>query len=131
MKALIGIKMQLEDCAFHLLDSIIITDRADLAFQDIDLAIFLGGQPRKPGMERSDLLMLNNQIFKEQGQILNKHAKNTARILVVANPSNTNCLTLAENCPNIPRSNFTSLMQLDHNRTLAMVRESLSCDWNI
>ncbi|KAM3134748.1 hypothetical protein pb186bvf_013223 [Paramecium bursaria] len=116
-----GIKMQLEDCAFSLLEGVVITADPKIAFTDIDVAIFLGGIPRSPGMERSDLLALNNEIFQQQGIILNQVAKPTVKCLVVANPSNTNCSTLAAHCPNIPRKNFTSLMQLDHNRCVSQI----------
>lgn len=87
-------------------------------FQSADVCIFLGGFPRKQGMQRRDLMKINNGIFKEQGQILDKVAKKTCKSLVVANPCNTNCLTLIKNCPSIPKANFTCLTRLDHNRSL-------------
>lgn len=112
-----GLVYELEDCDFPLLGNIVYkaNDPKEL-FKDIDVAIFLGGSPRKPGMERRDLLQVNAHIFKEQGQILNEVAGPNCKILVVANPVNTNCLILQQNCPKIPAKNFTCLSRLDLNR---------------
>ena len=107
-----AIKCELEDCGFSLLKEIRIGTSAAELFKDADIAIFLGGFPRKPGMERVDLLQINGAIFKYHGQILNTHGKSTCKCLVVANPVNTNCLILQENCPNIPKENFTALTNL-------------------
>lgn len=117
-----GVVYELEDCDFPLLAEIIYkaNDIKDL-FKNIDVAIFLGGSPRKPGMERRDLLQVNAQIFREQGQILNEMATPNCKILVVANPVNTNCLILQQNCPNIPAKNFTCLSRLNLHRAKAQV----------
>ncbi|CAD8065221.1 unnamed protein product [Paramecium primaurelia] len=125
LQELEGIKMQIQDCAFPLLNNVIVSSDPTIAFKDADVAIFLGAMPRKPGMERSDLLQMNREIFIQQGQILNEQAKTTVKVLVVANPSNTNCATLAHQCTKIPQQNFTSLMQLDHNRCVStLAREA-------
>lgn len=88
---------------------------------DADICIFLGGFPRKPGMERRDLMSINNKIFRDQGVILDKYAKKTCKSLVIANPANTNCWTLIKNAPSIPRKNFTCLTRLDQNRAMGQV----------
>ena len=95
-------------------------------FRDVDIAVFLGGFPRKAGMERKELLQRNMNIFKEQGQALNDVAKPTIKCLVVANPANTNALVLSTNAPNIPKRNFTALTRLDHNRALAQLAAKAS-----
>lgn len=117
-----GVVYELEDCDFPLLEEIVYkaNDIKEL-FKNLDVAIFLGGSPRKPGMERRDLLQVNAQIFREQGQILNEMATPNCKILVVANPVNTNCLILQQNCPNIPVKNFTCLSRLNLNRAKAQV----------
>lgn len=107
-----AIKCELEDCGFKLLKDVRIGTSAMELFKDADVAIFMGGFPRKPGMERVDLLQINGAIFKYHGQILNTYGKSTCKSLVVANPVNTNCLILQENCPNIPKENFTALTNL-------------------
>ncbi|KRX08925.1 Mitochondrial carrier domain [Pseudocohnilembus persalinus] len=128
-KILEGVKLELEDCAYKLVKSIEIGFQPEKIFQDADIAIFLGGYPRKPGMERKDLLEINNKIFKIQGQALNKYAKPTCKSLVIANPANTNCLTLAKQCTNIPKKNFTCLTRLDQNRAYANI--ALKTDSNV
>ena len=120
--ALKGISLELEDGAYSLLHKIEYGSDAKTMFQDCDLAIFLGGSSRQPGQERRDLLYVNAKIFKEQGEALNEAAKPDCKILVVANPCNTNCLILQRYCPRIPKKNFTSLSRLDHNRAQAQVR---------
>eukprot|EP01017_Pseudomicrothorax_dubius_P004534 TRINITY_DN10932_c0_g1_i4.p1 TRINITY_DN10932_c0_g1~~TRINITY_DN10932_c0_g1_i4.p1 ORF type:complete len:325 (-),score=51.13 TRINITY_DN10932_c0_g1_i4:61-1035(-) len=116
-----GIAMEVEDGAYPLVKSIEFGSNAREMFRDVDFAIFLGGSPRKPGMERRDLLQVNGQIFEEQGKALNEVAKSSAKVLVVANPVNTNCLILSSNAPNIPRHNFTCLTRLDLNRARAQI----------
>ncbi|EGR30080.1 malate dehydrogenase nad, putative [Ichthyophthirius multifiliis] len=120
-KILEGVVMELHDCAFELVNSIEYGFEPEKMFKDIDIGIFLGGESRRPGMERRDLLQVNYKIFKNQGRVLNKMAKQTTKILVIANPVNTNCLVLLENCPNIPKKNFSCLTRLDHNRALAQL----------
>jgi len=116
-----GVVLELEDGAYPLLRGIMITDKPEEALKDADVAIFLGGYPRKPGMERKDLISMNCQIFSEQGKALEKVGSKTCKILVVANPANTNCLILRANAPKIPASNFTCLTRLDFNRAVAQV----------
>jgi malate/lactate dehydrogenase len=99
-----------------LLKSVKTATNANDAFEDIDIAIFLGGFPRKKGMTRRDLLKINAGIFKAQATALNKHAKKTCHSLVIANPANTLCFVLASNCPNISPNNFSALTRLDQNR---------------
>lgn len=117
-----GVALELEDCSFPLLTSIFVGDAPEVSFQNVDLAIFLGGMPRKPGMERVELLKVNGRIFKEHAQYLQMYAKEDCKVLVVANPVNTNCLILQENCPKIPASNFVALSWLDLNRAKAQVK---------
>ena len=90
--ALSGVKMELDDCAFPLLDSVVCTDDANVAFGDADVALLVGAMPRKDGMERKDLLSANGGIFKPQGQAIAKNAKKDIKVLVVGNPANTNAL---------------------------------------
>jgi len=116
-----GVKMEIDDCAFPIIQEVNIGSDCNEMFKDIDIGIFLGGFPRKPGMERKDLIGINVKIFKEQGAALDKHAKKTVKCLVVANPANTNCLTLSKNAPSIPKENFTCLTRLDHNRALSQL----------
>jgi len=116
-----GIKYELEDGLYPNLDRVEIgTDPREL-FKDVDFAILLGGSARQPGMDRKDLLGVNSKIFKSQGQALNDVAKPSCKVLVVANPCNTNCLILQKHCPNIPKKNFTCLNRLDHNRAVAAI----------
>ena len=116
MEKLEGVKMELEDSNFEYLNSLIITSDLKTAFSDIDLAILLGGFPRLPGMERKDLLEKNFEIFKIQGTALNDYAKPSVKVLVVANPVNTNCWITNKFSPNIPSENFTSYSYLDQER---------------
>jgi malate dehydrogenase len=113
--------MELEDGAYPLLRGVMITDKPEDALKDADVAVFLGGFPRKPGMERKDLISMNCKIFSEQGKALEKVGSKSCKILVVANPANTNCLILRANAPKIPAANFTCLTRLDFNRAVAQV----------
>ena len=97
MDALSGVVMELEDCAFPLVQGIVATDKPDEAFKDIDYALLVGSRPRGPGMERKDLLEANAQIFSVQGKSLNDNASNSVKVLVVGNPANTNCLIAQRN----------------------------------
>lgn len=116
-----GVQAELHDCAFPLLDDIVITDSQSVAFKDIDYAFLIGAKPRGPGMERSDLLKDNGKIFVDTGKAMNDNAKRDCKTIVVGNPANTNALILAHNCPGIPRENFTAMTRLDHNRALTQL----------
>ena len=126
LNALNGVAMELDDCAFPLLKSIICTDNLDVAFKDSDYAILVGARPRGPGMERKDLLEANAAIFSAQGKALNKHANNSAKILVVGNPANTNALIAQRNAPDINPRNFTAMTRLDHNRGITQLAQKLN-----
>jgi malate dehydrogenase len=120
-KVLQGVVMELEDMACPLVAGIIATSDPDVAFKDADFAMFLGSFPRKPGMQRRDLLGKNAAIFATQGKAMAKHAKPTCKSIVIGNPANTNCLILMTNAPSIPRENFSALTRLDHNRSVSLV----------
>ena len=116
LPALEGVKMELEDCAFPLLDNIVTTSDADHAFKGIDWALLVGSVPRKAGMERNDLLKVNGGIFVGQGKAINQNAGSNVRIVVVGNPCNTNCLIAMNNAPDIPRERWFAMTALDENR---------------
>jgi len=119
--ALRGVVMELEDCAFPLLAGVTISDKAEVAFDQINYALLVGARPRGPGMERKDLLEANAAIFSAQGQALNAAANRDVRVLVVGNPANTNALIAQRNAPDINPGNFTAMTRLDHNRALAQL----------
>ena len=119
--ALSGVKMELDDCAFPLLDSVVCTDDANVAFGDADVALLVGAMPRKDGMERKDLLSANGGIFKPQGQAIAKNAKKDIKVLVVGNPANTNALIALNNAAGIDPRQFTAMTRLDHNRALSQL----------
>jgi len=121
LNALKGVAMELDDCAFPLLRGIRETSSLEEGFEDIDYALLVGARPRGKGMERKDLMAANGAIYAPTGKAINKMAKKTARILVVGNPANTNCLIASANAPNIPRENFTAMTRLDHDRGLAQL----------
>jgi len=116
LKALDGIVMELYDCAYPTLKGVVPTDSTEVAFKDIDAVLFVGAFPRKPGMERKDLIGKNASIFSEQGKVLDRLAKKDVKVLVVGNPANTNCLIVKKHAPSIPKENFACLTRLDHNR---------------
>ncbi len=116
-----GVVMELEDCAFPLLQDVVITDDPAVAFRDADAAFLVGSRPRSKGMERADLLMANAEIFKVQGRALNENAKRDARVIVVGNPANTNAAILAAFAPDFPKANITAMVRLDHNRALSQL----------
>jgi malate dehydrogenase len=124
-KALKGVMMELDDCAFPLLAGMVATDDPVVAFRDVDIALLVGAKPRGPGMERKDLLMENAKIFVEQGKALNRGAKRDARVLVVGNPANTNAYIAMKNAPDLKPGNFTAMMRLDHNRALSQLAGKL------
>lgn len=123
MEVLKGVVMELDDCAFPLLAGVVITDDAEVAFKDADIAFLLGAMPRKQGMERKDLLEANARIFKVQGDVINRVAKKSVLTLVVGNPANTNALITSLNAPSIPKEQFSCLTQLDHNRAIAQIAQ--------
>jgi malate dehydrogenase len=124
-KALQGVIMELDDCAFPLLQSIVATSDPKVAFKDAEVALLVGARPRGPGMERKDLLEANGKIFAPQGQALSEVASRDVRVLVVGNPANTNCLICMKNAPDLKPSNFTAMMRLDHNRALTQVAQKV------
>ena len=124
-KALTGVMMELDDCAFPLLHSMIPASDPNVAFKDVDVALLVGARPRGPGMERKDLLEANGKIFGPQGKALSDHASRDVKVLVVGNPANTNCLIAMKNAPGLKPSNFTAMMRLDHNRSLSQVAQKI------
>ena len=114
--AMKGVMMELDDCAFPLLQSVEATADPAAAFKDIDAALLVGSRPRSKGMERRDLLAANAEIFKVQGCALNESAKREAKVLVVGNPANTNAMIATHYAPDMPRDAITSMIRLDHNR---------------
>jgi len=120
-KALKGVMMELEDCAFPLLASQQAFSDAGSAFGDVDIALLVGARPRGPGMERKDLLAANAQIFTVQGKALDAAASRNVKVLVVGNPANTNAFIAMKSAPGLPPRNFTSMMRLDHNRAVSQV----------
>ncbi len=121
LKALEGVVMELDDCAFSTLAGVDISDDANVAFEGVDVALLVGARPRSKGMERADLLEANGAIFTTQGKALNDHADDDVRITVTGNPANTNALIAMSNAPDVPRERFTALTRLDHNRALAQL----------
>jgi malate dehydrogenase len=120
-KALRGVMMEIDDCAFPLLAGMSATDDPKTAFRDCDIALLVGAKPRGPGMERKDLLAENAKIFIEQGRALNEVAKPHVRVLVVGNPANTNAWIAMQNAPRLGPENFTAMMRLDHNRAVSQI----------
>jgi len=121
IKAAEGTAMELDDCAFPLLEGIEISDDPATAFDGVNIALLVGARPRTAGMERGDLLEANGGIFKPQGQALNEHAAADIKVLVVGNPANTNALIAQSAASDIPRERFTAMTRLDHNRALAQL----------
>ena len=120
-KALKGVMMELEDCAFPLLAGMQAAGDPNVAFKDADYALLVGARPRGPGMERKDLLSANAQIFTAQGKALNAAASRDVRVLVVGNPANTNAWIAMKSAPDLPRENFTAMLRLDHNRAASQI----------
>ena len=121
LPALKGVVMELEDCAFPLLQKIVTTDDATVAFRDVDIALLVGARPRSKGMERKDLLEANAQIFTAQGRALDEAAGRAVKVLVVGNPANTNALIAMKSAPGLKPQQFSGMMRLDHNRALSQV----------
>jgi malate dehydrogenase len=121
LKAAEGTAMELDDCAFPLLDGIDITDDPRAAFDGVNVVLLVGARPRTKGMERGDLLEANGGIFKPQGEAINAGAADDVRVLVVGNPANTNALIAAAHAPDVPKDRFTAMMRLDHNRAMSQL----------
>ena len=130
LQALQGVVMELNDCAFPLLASVVATDNLEVAFKHANFAMLVGARPRGPGMERKDLLTANGAIFGPQGKALNDHAARDVRVLVVGNPANTNALIAASNAPDLNPRQFHAMTRLDHNRALSQLAEETGCHVN-
>ncbi|QUH02887.1 malate dehydrogenase [Saccharopolyspora erythraea] len=130
VKAAEGTAMELDDCAFPLLQSIEVTDDARTAFDGTNVALLVGARPRTKGMERGDLLEANGGIFKPQGEAINAGAADDVRVLVVGNPANTNALIAQAHAPDVPAERFTAMTRLDHNRALTQLAQKLSVSVN-
>lgn len=123
--SLMGLKYEIEDCAFESLENLLITDDPELAFTDADYILMVGAKPRSKGMERSDLILDNAEIFRSQAQIVNDVCSKKTKIVIVGNPANTNALIMNYNTPKIPNENITSLMKLDQNRAKSILATKL------
>lgn len=128
LKALEGVKMELEDCAFPLLKEIHIGHNPHDIFKGVHFALLVGAKPRGPGMERADLLLDNGKIFINQGQALNAVADPDVKVLVVGNPCNTNCLIAMQHAPKIPKKNFHAMTRLDQNRATSLLAKKAKVD---
>ena len=129
LPALDGVKMELEDCAFPLLQSISCSDQPAEAFKDADLILLVGSKPRGKGMERKDLIRDNGPIFVGQGKAINEAAGPDVRVVVVGNPCNTNCLIAMHNAPDVPDDRFTAMTRLDENRARAQLANKAGSHW--
>jgi malate dehydrogenase len=123
LEKLKGVVMELNDCAYPLLDDIVMTDDVNIAFTEVDYALLVGAKPRGPGMERSDLLKTNGEIFTVQGKALNEHANRDVKVLVVGNPANTNAYITMHSAPDLDRKQFSAMTRLDHNRAVSQLAE--------
>ena len=130
LRALEGVKMELDDGAFPLLTEIVCTDDADVAFGDADVALLVGAMPRKAGMERADLLSANGGIFKPQGEALSRSARRDIKVLVVGNPANTNALIAQRNAADLDPGRFTAMTRLDHNRAKTQLAQRMGTSVN-
>ncbi len=128
MGALRGVAMELEDCAYPLLQEINIFDNPEQGFKDVQYAMLIGARPRGPGMERKDLLEANAAIFSAQGKAINDHANREVRVLVVGNPANTNALIACRNAPDLNPNQFTAMTRLDHQRTQGILGNVLGAN---
>ena len=122
---LYGYAMEIDDCAYPLIESIIVTSDYEEAFENTDVAVLIGAKPRVKGMKRSDLLISNYNIFQNQGKILNEVASKDVRVMVVGNPANTNCLVTMKNAPDIPTERFSSMTFLDSNRAYSILAKKI------
>ena len=128
MKALEGVAMELDDCAFPLLKGYVLTDKAEVGFKDANWCLLVGAKPRGPGMERADLLKDNGKIFIAQGQIIDAVAADDARVAVVGNPANTNCMIAASQAKRLPAERFTAMVRLDQNRAQTQLAKKAGVD---
>lgn len=128
MKALEGVAMELDDCAFPLLKNIIMTDQPEVGFKDANWSLLVGAKPRGPGMERADLLKDNGKIFIGQGQIIDRVAADDARVAVVGNPANTNCMIAASQAKRLTPDRFTAMVRLDQNRAQTQLAKKAGVD---
>ncbi|MEZ5414842.1 MAG: malate dehydrogenase [Opitutaceae bacterium] len=128
MKALEGVAMELDDCAFPLLKGMVLTDDARVGFKDANWSLLVGAKPRGPGMERADLLKDNGKIFTAQGQIIDEVAADDARVAVVGNPANTNCMIAASKAKRLTPDRFTAMVRLDQNRAQAQLAKKAGVD---
>jgi malate dehydrogenase len=128
LPALQGVVMELDDCAFPLLKGVVATSSLDEGFRGVNWALLVGSVPRKAGMERKDLLGINGKIFIGQGQAIQKNAARDARVLVVGNPCNTNCLIAMNNAPDLPRERFFAMTRLDENRAKSQLAKKSGAD---
>ena len=122
-KALKGVAMEIDDCAFPLVQDMVLTGEADVAFKDVNWALLVGSKPRGPGMERADLLKDNGKIFIAQGQSIDKVAADDCRVAVVGNPCNTNVMIAASQAKRLPKDRFTAMVRLDENRGRAQLAQ--------
>jgi len=125
LKALQGVVMELQDCAFPTLDGVVQTDDPNVAFGDVDYALLVGAMPRKAGMERADLLQANGAIFTAQGKALSDSARKGVKVLVVGNPANTNALIAYHNAPSLSPTQIHAMTRLDHNRAISQLAARL------
>jgi len=125
MKAVEGVMMELDDCAFPLLAGMEASDDPNVGFKDTQVAVLVGARPRGKGMLRKDLLQANGPIFTGQGKALNDHAARDVKVLVVGNPANTNCYIAMHHAPDLPRENFTAMVRLDENRAKSQISAKL------
>ena len=128
LPALEGVCMELDDCAFPLLNDIVPTADLDAGFNEVNWALLVGSKPRGPGMERSDLLTENGKIFTGQGQAIQNNAADDVRVLVVGNPCNTNCLIAMNNAPDVPNDRFHAMTRLDENRAKTQLAQKSGVD---
>jgi len=128
LKALNGVVMELDDCAFPLLKGVVPTADLNEGFKDVNWALLVGSVPRKAGMERKDLLGINGKIFIGQGKAIEKNASKDARVLVIGNPCNTNCLIAMNNAPGVPRDRWFAMTKLDENRARTQLAKKASVD---
>ncbi|XP_059497418.1 malate dehydrogenase, cytoplasmic-like isoform X2 [Stegostoma tigrinum] len=120
-----GVAMELQDCAFELLQGVTVTDRDDVAFRDVDVAVLLGAMPKAQSVENNDQFKCSVQILRSQGKALDTYAKKTVKVLAVGSPANTNCLVAMMSAPSIPPANFSCLTRLDQNRAQARLALAL------
>ncbi|NDC75203.1 malate dehydrogenase [bacterium] len=128
MKALEGVAMELDDCAFPLLKGIVMTDQPEVGFKEANWSLLVGAKPRGPGMERADLLKDNGKIFIGQGQIIDRVAADDARVAVVGNPANTNCMIAASQAKRLTPDRFTAMVRLDQNRAQTQLAKKAGVD---